>query len=104
LYNVPKAGNHWFKTYHNHYTKELSIEQSIYDPCLFYSLQLFGIVSIQTNNTFILSDSDFFWKKESELKKARLIAKDYEQLNANSDLKFNRGVIYLKDNRSIVFT
>ena len=36
LYSIPKAGNYWFKTYYNHYIKELNISQSIYDPCLLY--------------------------------------------------------------------
>jgi hypothetical protein len=26
LYRVPEAGNHWFKTYHSHYTNELAIK------------------------------------------------------------------------------
>jgi hypothetical protein len=25
LYGIPKAGNYWFKTYHNYYIKELNI-------------------------------------------------------------------------------
>ena len=25
LYGIPELGNHWFKTYHNHYIKELHI-------------------------------------------------------------------------------
>ena len=25
LYSIPKAGNHWFKIYHNYYIKELNI-------------------------------------------------------------------------------
>ena len=36
LYSVPEAGNHWFKTYYSHYTRELQITQSIYDPYLLY--------------------------------------------------------------------
>ena len=46
LYGVPEAGNHWFKTYHSHHLKELSMEQSTYDPCLLYSNQPFGIVGL----------------------------------------------------------
>ena len=61
LYSIPKAGNYWFKTYHNYYIKELNISQSIYD---FYLLHFnnptnFGIVSLQTNNTLLLANLAF---------------------------------------------
>ena len=46
LYGVPEARNHWFKTYHNHYVNELSMNQSTYDPCLLYSNKPFGVVGI----------------------------------------------------------
>jgi hypothetical protein len=36
LYSILKAGNHWFKTYHNYYIKELNMSQSTYNPCLLY--------------------------------------------------------------------
>ena len=36
LYSIPEAGNYWFKTYHNHYIKELNISQSTYNPYLLY--------------------------------------------------------------------
>ncbi len=36
LYSIPKVGNYWFKTYYNHYIKELNISQSTYNPCLLY--------------------------------------------------------------------
>jgi hypothetical protein len=26
LYGIPKAGNHWFKTYYSHYLNELAME------------------------------------------------------------------------------
>jgi len=46
LYGVPEAGNHWFKTYHSHHVKELSIEQSTYDPCLLYSNGPFSVIGL----------------------------------------------------------
>ena len=48
LYGIPKAGNHWFKTYYNYYIKELNISQSIYNPYLLYLNNLinFRIVSL----------------------------------------------------------
>ena len=46
LYGVPEAGNHWFKTYHDHHTHNLDMVQSTYDPCLLHSTEPFGIVGI----------------------------------------------------------
>ena len=47
LYGVPEASNHWFNTYHCHYTRQLSITQLTYDPCLLYTHQNgFGIIGL----------------------------------------------------------
>ena len=59
LYSVPEVGNHWFKTYHQHYTKRLKIRESTYDLCLLYSDKNFGIVGIQTDDTLFLVDQAF---------------------------------------------
>ena len=75
---MPKAGNHWFKTYHNHHIDELSIRQSTYDPCLLYSNQPFGVVGMQTDDTLILGDYDFIDKEQAQLQKASFLAKDRE--------------------------
>jgi hypothetical protein len=50
LYDVSKADNHWFKTYHDHHTDKLSMTQSTYDSYLLYItfIQIdLGIVSMQ---------------------------------------------------------
>lgn len=39
--------------------KELSMEQSTYDPCLLYSNQPFGIVGLQTDDTLFVTDDHF---------------------------------------------
>jgi hypothetical protein len=36
LYGIPEAGNHWFKTYHQHHLDNLHVRPSTYDPCLLY--------------------------------------------------------------------
>ena len=59
LYSIPEVGNHWFKTYYTYYTKELSIEQSTYDPCLLYSNEPFGVIGLQTDDTLFLTDNEF---------------------------------------------
>jgi len=52
------------------------MDQSIYDPCLLYSNKPFGIVSLQTNNTLFLADNTFTEAKQSELYKAKFMAKE----------------------------
>ena len=71
------------------------MNQSTYDPCLLYSVQLFGVIGIQTDDTLILGDDDFVKKEEEELRKANFVAKESKQLSTGTDLKFNDGVIYL---------
>ena len=78
LYNVPKASNYWFKTYYLYYTQQLRTEQSTYNPCLLYSNEPFSIVGLQTNNTLFLTDKVFTTTKQTELQKAKFIAKDQE--------------------------
>jgi hypothetical protein len=49
LYGIAEAGTHWWVTYNNHYKIKLSIETSIYNPCLLISTsdsEGFGIVGI----------------------------------------------------------
>ena len=60
LYGVPEAGNHWFRTYHNHHVQELHMNASTYDPCLLYTNQnAFGIVGLQTDDTLFLANTAF---------------------------------------------
>lgn len=33
LYGIPEAGNHWFKTYHEHHVDKLHLTTSTFDPC-----------------------------------------------------------------------
>lgn len=93
LYGVPEAGNHWFKTYHSHHVKQLYMSQSTYDPCLLYNNEPFGLVGLQTDDTLLLADKTFAENEQNELNKARFMAKEREQLTANTPLKFNGGVI-----------
>ena len=97
LYGVPEAGNHWFKTYYSYHVKELSMTQSIYDPCLLYSNLPFGLVGLQTDDTLFACDSDFASQEEAQLKKAGFLAKDRERLDYTHDLKFNGGIICLEN-------
>jgi hypothetical protein len=107
LYGVPEAGNHWFKTYHSHHTKELSMEQSTYDPCLLYSRgpSGFGVVGLQTDDTLFLADKGFAEQEQVQLQKAGFLAKDREQLQLDKDLKFNGAVVHTENaNNTITLT
>src|SRR6266567_1221703 len=95
LYGIPKAGNYWFKTYYNHYIKELNINQSTYNPCLLYLNNPinFGIVSLQTNNILLLANLVFTASKQEKIKKAKFLTKEHKQLTLKHLIKFNRGII-----------
>ena len=95
LYGVPEAGNHWFKTYHSHHTRELEMSQSAYDPCLLYCTHdsQFGVVGLQTDDTLFLADLKFAEAEESNLQKAYFLAKKREMLTTNKPLKFNSCLI-----------
>ena len=93
LYGVPEAGNHWFKTYHNHHTEKLDMLQSTYDPCLLTSKNGVGIIGLQTDDTLILADEDFAIAEEIQLNKAGFQAKERQQLEADTPVKFNGGTV-----------
>src|SRR6266487_741429 len=105
LYRVPKAGNHWFRTYHDHYTQQLKITQLTYNPCLLYtSTNGFGLVGLQTDDTLFLADLEFARNEETQLQKAKFLAKDREQLITKHLIKFNKGQINLQEDNSIRLT
>jgi hypothetical protein len=104
LYGVPEAGNHWFKTYHEHHINKLQMQQSTFDPCLLHSNDPFGLVGLQTDDTLILASKKFVDLEEEELQKAGFLAKDREQLTVDTSLKFNGGLIQLLPNGTISLT
>src|SRR6266536_1129472 len=105
LYRVPEASNHWFQTYHDHHTQELKMTQLTYDPCLLHtSTNRFGLVGLQTDNTLFLADLEFAYNEETQLQKAKFLAKDQEQLTTKYLIKFNRGQINLQEDNSIRLT
>jgi hypothetical protein len=71
------------------------MDQSTYDPCLLYSNNPFGIVGLQTDDTLFLTDNAFTEAEQSELYKAEFMAKEREQLTADTPVKFNGGLIQL---------
>lgn len=100
LYGVPEAGNHWFSTYHKHYTNELHVKPSTFDPCLLYCNDKdhgFGVVGMQTDDTLIFANNTFADLEDSRLKEAKLATKPREQLTDNHSIKFNGGLVTLRD-------
>ncbi len=95
LYDVLKADNHWFKTYHDHYIDKLSMISFIYNSCLLYisfiiSLQIDSrIVSMQTDDTLILADQSFAIVEKEAIHSAKIMIKTREQLTFINLLKFN---------------
>ncbi|KAE8549770.1 hypothetical protein EYB25_008294 [Talaromyces marneffei] len=96
LYGIPEAGNHWFRTYHNHHTENLNMDVSTYDPCLLHcsdSKQGFGIIGMQTDDTLIVANDTFAAREEEEIRRAKILCKPREQLTTDNPLKFNGAVV-----------
>ncbi len=92
LYDVSKADNHWFKTYHDHHIDELNMIQFTYDSCLLYIIFIqidLKIVSMQTDDTFILADQSFVIVEKEAIHSAKIMIKTREQLTFINLLKFN---------------
>lgn len=80
---------------------------STYDIYLFYidgNDKNFGVISLQTENIFILANDIFAIAKKIELKKAKLLIKNREKLIFNTYIKFNGGYFRLTDNNSLFFS
>ena len=70
-----------------------------YNPYLLYSPSNgLGIVGLQIDNTLFLVDQTFADTKETELQKAKFLAKLWEQLTEQNPIKFNKDLITQKDN------
>ena len=78
--------------------------QSTYDPCLLYSIEPFGLVGLQTDNTLFLGTEKFAEQEQIQLDKAGFLAKKREQLTTTNNIKFNGGIIQLEENGTIVIT
>ena len=63
--------------------------ESIYNPCLFYSFSLFGIVEIQTDNILILADNDFASIKKNAIRLIKIMIKNKEYFTPIYFPKFN---------------
>lgn len=105
LYGISEAGTHWYRTYHKHHRKKLSMVTSTYDPCLLICSKpsVVGILGLQTDDTLFLGDEESAKLEESELQKAKLIVKQSEKLSENNPLIFN-GCKLTSDGKVITLT
>ncbi|EEA24070.1 conserved hypothetical protein [Talaromyces marneffei ATCC 18224] len=106
LYGIPEAGNHWFRTYHEHHTTHLGMETSTYDPCLLHCCdpkQGFGVIGMQTDDTLIVADEAFAAQEEEQIKCANILCKPREQLTTRKPLRFN-GAVITEDAQGITLT
>ena len=75
FYSILEVGNYCFAIYHNYYINDFFMTKSIYDPCLLYKYEPFGIVSLQTDNILILTNNTFVAIEEKAIKIAKLMTK-----------------------------
>ena len=96
---MPKAGTHWYKTYHDHHLNNLQMTPSTFDPCLLFNKHATAIIGMQTDDTLISATDEFMIKEEEELQKAKFIAKPHEKLTIDHPLGFNGFIITRSDNK-----
>ncbi len=111
LYDVSKADNHWFKTYHDHHIDKLSMTQFTYDSCLRYIITkdtiishiCMSVVSMQTDDTLISIDQSFAIAEKEAIHSAKIMIKSRAQLILDNSLKFNDIKIERVENDTIYF-
>lgn len=93
--------------YYIYYIKKLFMAESIYNFCLLFinsSNMRFKVISLQTDNIFILAYNIFLIIKKKQLNEVKLLAKNKEKLTYNILIKFNRSNIKLTADNSIFFS
>ena len=104
LYEIPETNNHWFATYHNHHISKLNMMQSIYDSCLLYKSNPFGIVKLQINDTLLLTNNQFADAEDEIIKSAKIMTKNRECLTKTKLIKFNDTIIELTANGKLIMS
>ncbi len=91
LYDVSKADNHWFKTYHDHHIDKLSMTQFTYDSCLLYIINHIctKIMCMQTDDILTLVDQSFAVVEKEAIHSTKIMIKTRKQLTFINFLKFN---------------
>ena len=93
LYGIPESGLHWFLTYQKHHTLELSMKETTYDKCLFYTSHsdknYKGVTALQVDDSFG-HGTELFLKEEEEK------CKRYQHYN-------EKPRVYVKPNAPVPF-
>ena len=79
--------------------------QSIYDSCLLYKSDPFGIVKLQIDDTLLLVNNQFADAEDEVIKSAKIMIKNREYLTKTKFIKFNDILIelILKNNLMMTF-
>ena len=102
LYEMFKTNNHWFFIYHKHHIEKLVMIESIYDLCLFHSIESFDLIDFQIDDTLIFVSNDFVIKKNEIIKTVNIIIKKRECFNTTNSIKFNDMKIEFQKNETII--
>ena len=97
LYGIAETETYWWATYSKHHKEKLLMTTFTFNPCFLITITgtLFGIISMQTDDTIILKNDQFSALKKDELVKANLMAKLKEKLDLKTLLLFNRCILSL---------
>lgn len=104
LYGLTESGTHWWETYSEHHLDKLIMRTSTYSPCLLITSAgnpSFGLVGMQTDDTFGISDATLDGKEEKEIQRAGFTARPKEYLTEKHPIAFDGGVVTLERNGSI---
>ena len=102
LYEVFETNNHWFFIYHKHYIEKLVMIELTYDLYLFHSIESFGLIDLQTDDTLIFVSNDFVIKKNEAIKTINIMIKKRECFNTTNSIKFNDMKIEFQKNETII--
>ena len=78
--------------------------QSIYDSCLLYKSDPFGIVRLQIDDTLLLADNQFADAEDEAIKSAKIMIKNRECLTKTKSIKFNGTLIELTPKGNLMMT
>ena len=65
------------------------MKESIYNSCLLYNHQLFGIVGMQTDDILLLTTDDFVNKEKNAVKSTKILIKNRSYFTTINSIKFN---------------
>lgn len=89
FYDVSKANNYCFATYHSYYINRLAIIELTYNLYLLYRCKIFDIVGLQTENILILVKDFFTTIEKNSIKAVKFMTKNCTCFFHKMFIKFN---------------